>query len=88
MQRSPRAYPTMVGQRSRRAFAKYAEQMNLKPELAARLSRLAAHTGQSEDYFAEQAIREFLDDREEYLLAIADLEKNTPEDLESLRRRL
>ena len=62
--------------------------MKLKPELAERLARLAAYTGQSEDYFAEQAIQEFLDDREDYLLAIADLEKNTPEDLEAVRRRL
>ena len=53
--------------------------MNLKPELAARLSRVAAYTGHSEDYFAEQAIQEFLDNREA---------PARPEDLESLRRRL
>ncbi len=48
----------------------------LEPELEARLDRLAKETGQTKSDYAKQAIHEFLEDREDYLLGIASLERN------------
>lgn len=50
--------------------------IRLEPELDARLDRLAKETGRTKSYYAEQAIKEFLEDREDYLLGIASLERN------------
>jgi len=40
-----------------------------------RLERLCKETGHSKSYYAKKALREFLDDREDYLLGISVLEK-------------
>lgn len=63
--------------------------IRLEPELEQRLEELARETGRSKSYYAKQAIREFLDDREDYLLGIAALERNEPRiSLEELEREL
>ncbi len=40
-----------------------------------RLERLCRKTGHTKSYYARKALSEFLDDREDYLLGIAALEK-------------
>jgi RHH-type transcriptional regulator, rel operon repressor / antitoxin RelB len=63
--------------------------IRLEPELERRLERLAKKTGRSKSYYAREAIRQFLEDREDYLVGIAVLERNEPTiPLEELERRL
>ena len=45
--------------------------VRLEPDLEARLEKLARKTGRSKSYYAKEAIRQFLEDREDYLLGIA-----------------
>jgi RHH-type rel operon transcriptional repressor/antitoxin RelB len=52
--------------------------VRLPKELAAELDELARETGRSKSYYARQAIVEFLEDRAEYLRAVATLEKHEP----------
>jgi predicted DNA-binding protein len=63
--------------------------IDLDPELEARLDRLEKETGRTKAYYAELAIKEFLEDREDYLKGIAALERNEPRiSLERLEREL
>ena len=63
--------------------------VRLEAELEARLERLAKQTGRSKSYYAKLAIRQFLEDREDYLLGIAALERNEPRiSLDDLEREL
>ena len=63
--------------------------IRLDPELERRLARLAKETGRSKNYYAKLAIRQYLEDREDYLLGIAALERNEPRiSLEDLERDL
>jgi len=63
--------------------------IELDPELEARLDRLGKETGRTKAYYAELAIKEFLEDREDYLKGIAALERNEPRiSLEQLEREL
>jgi RHH-type rel operon transcriptional repressor/antitoxin RelB len=63
--------------------------IRLEPELERRLARLARKTGRSKSYYARQAIRQFLEDREDYLLGISVLERNESTiSLDELERRL
>jgi len=63
--------------------------VRLEPELEARLERLAKKTGRSKSYYAKEAIRQFLEDREDYLLGLAVLERDEPTiPLDELERRL
>ena len=63
--------------------------IDLNPELEHRLDLLAKETGRSKSYYAELAIKEFLEDREDYLKGIAALERNEPRiSLEQLEREL
>ena len=48
------------------------------PELEAWLDRLAKETGRTKSYYATQAIKGFLRDREDYLLGVASLERDEP----------
>jgi RHH-type rel operon transcriptional repressor/antitoxin RelB len=41
-----------------------------------KLSRLAQETGRSKSYYVKQAISDFLEEREDYLLALAVLERD------------
>jgi RHH-type transcriptional regulator, rel operon repressor / antitoxin RelB len=43
-----------------------------------RLSHLAHETGRSKSYYVKQAIENFLEDREDYLLTLAVLEREEP----------
>ncbi len=63
--------------------------IRLEPALERRLERLARKTGRSKSYYAWEAIRQYLEDREDYHLGIAVLERNEPTiSLEELERRL
>lgn len=63
--------------------------IRLEPELEAKLERLAKKTGRSKSYYAREAIRQFLEEREDYLLGLAVLERNEPTiSLKQLERRL
>lgn len=63
--------------------------IRLEPELEKKLEDLAHETGRSKSYYAREAIKTFLEDREDYLKAIAVLEKKeTPLSLKELGRKL
>jgi len=52
--------------------------VRLTPQMETRLARLAKRTGRSKSHYAKQAIAEFLDDQEDYLIAISRLEDERP----------
>ncbi len=63
--------------------------IRLEPELEKKLESLAKETGRSKSYYAREAIRQFLEDREDYLKGIAALERREPTiTLDELERRL
>ncbi len=49
--------------------------IRLEPELEDKLDSLAQQTGRSKSYHAREAIRQYLDDREDYLKGVAALER-------------
>ena len=52
--------------------------VRLDPTTDERLTRLANETGRSKSYYVKQAIDAFLEDREDYLLALSVLERDEP----------
>ncbi len=63
--------------------------IRLDSKLESRLGRLAKQTGRSKSYYAREAIRQYLDDREDYLAGLAVLEREEPTiSLRELERRL
>lgn len=63
--------------------------LRLPPELEKRIEELAKKTGRSKSYYARLAIEEFLQDQEDYLLAISRLEKDLPGiPIDEVERRL
>ncbi len=63
--------------------------LRLPADLEKRLDELARNTGRSKSYYARLAIEEFLQDQEDYLLAINRLEKNLPGiPIDEVERRL
>lgn len=52
--------------------------VRLSPKLEARLNRLAKRTGRPKAYYAKKAIEEFLDEQEDYLIALSRLEDRQP----------
>jgi RHH-type rel operon transcriptional repressor/antitoxin RelB len=63
--------------------------IRLEPELEEKLESLARETGRSKSYYAREAIRQYIEDREDYLKGIAALERREPAiTLEELERRL
>ena len=50
--------------------------LRLDKETDTRLQHLCQETGHTKSYYARKALREFLDDREDYLLGISVLEKH------------
>ena len=63
--------------------------VRLPADLAAELDELARETGRSKSYYARKAIVEFLEDRADYLRAMATLEKGEPRlTLEEAKRAL
>lgn len=54
-----------------------------------RLTHLARETGRSKSHYVKQAIESFLEDREDYLLALSVLERNKPRiSLADMRKEL
>ena len=63
--------------------------IRLEPELEEKLESLARETGRSKSHYAREAIRQYLEDHEEYLKGIAALERREPTiTLEEMERRL
>jgi RHH-type rel operon transcriptional repressor/antitoxin RelB len=65
--------------------------VRLPKELADELDELARETGRSKSYYARQAIVEFLEDRADYLQAMAVLEREKGQpnlSLEQVKREL
>jgi RHH-type transcriptional regulator, rel operon repressor / antitoxin RelB len=52
--------------------------LRLDQETEQRLEDLARRTGRTKSYYAKRAIVEFLDDEEDYLIALSRLEQNRP----------
>ena len=63
--------------------------LRLPADLEKRLEELAKKTGRSKSYYARLAIEEFLQDQEDYLLALSRLEKDLPGiPIDEVERRL
>jgi len=63
--------------------------VRLDPAMDEKLSRLAQETGRSKSYYVKQAISDFLEEREDYLLALAVLERGgAKRPLSEVRRNL
>ena len=52
--------------------------VRLPRQMEARLNRLAKRTGRPKAFYAKRAIAEFLDEQEDYLIAVARLEEDLP----------
>lgn len=62
--------------------------VRLEPEIEQRLERLAKKTGRSKSYYAREAIREYVEDYEDYLLAVDVARRNeTTISLEELAKK-
>lgn len=61
----------------------------LPEDLEARLEKLTNQTGRKKSYYIRAALQEYLDNHEDYLLALARLEKKNPKlSLEEMEKRL
>jgi len=52
--------------------------VRLPEQTETRLDNLAQKTGRTKTYYVKKAIEEFLEDREDYLLAVSVLEQKNP----------
>jgi RHH-type rel operon transcriptional repressor/antitoxin RelB len=52
--------------------------VRLSPKLEAKLNKLVRRTGRPKSYYARQALAEFLDEHEDYLIAVSRLEQQLP----------
>ena len=52
--------------------------LRLSPKLEARLNRLAKRNGRTKAYYAKKAIEEFLEEQEDYFIALSRLEEKLP----------
>lgn len=52
--------------------------VRLPKELEAKLEKVANETHRSKSYYIRTALEQYLEDREDYLLAVARLEENNP----------
>jgi RHH-type rel operon transcriptional repressor/antitoxin RelB len=63
--------------------------VRLDPETEKRLDKLAKATRRSKSHYVKEALRQYLEDREDYLLAVAVLERKEPRiGLKALRKEL
>lgn len=63
--------------------------VRLEPQQEAALAALAAQTGRSKSFYVKEALAAYLQDRGDYLLAIAALERDEPRtDLAEVRKQL
>jgi RHH-type transcriptional regulator, rel operon repressor / antitoxin RelB len=61
----------------------------LPARLETRLNKLAKRTGRPKSYYAKKALESFLDDQEDYLIALSRLENKLPAiPLEEVVKRL
>ncbi len=49
--------------------------VRLSPKLEARLNRLAKRTGRTKAYYANKAIEEFLEEQEDYFIALSQVSR-------------
>jgi len=49
--------------------------IRLEPELEDKLNNLAKETGRTKSYYVREAIKRFLEEREDYLLGVSVLER-------------
>ncbi|MDO8953983.1 MAG: ribbon-helix-helix domain-containing protein [Gammaproteobacteria bacterium] len=62
--------------------------LRIPKELIQRLENLAEATGRSKAYYTKKALEKFLEDQEDYLLALAALEEEGPNiSFEEVKRR-
>jgi RHH-type rel operon transcriptional repressor/antitoxin RelB len=52
--------------------------VRLNPQLEKRLERIAKRTGRSKSLYIRRALEEYLDEQEDYLIALQRLEENLP----------
>jgi RHH-type rel operon transcriptional repressor/antitoxin RelB len=52
--------------------------VRLPDDLESKLEHLSKDTGRSKNYYMRRALEQFLESREDYLLAVARLEENNP----------
>ena len=63
--------------------------IRLDQETETRLEQLCSATGHTKTYYTKQALQEFLDDREDYLLGISVLARQEPTiSLDELEKQL
>ena len=63
--------------------------VRLNKELEMRLHSLCQATGHTKSYYTQKALVEFLDEREDYFLGLAALERNEPTmSLQELEKKL
>jgi RHH-type rel operon transcriptional repressor/antitoxin RelB len=63
--------------------------VRLSRKLETRLNKLAKRTGRPKSYFAKKALESFLDEQEDYLIALSRLENKMPSiPLEEVVKRL
>jgi RHH-type rel operon transcriptional repressor/antitoxin RelB len=63
--------------------------VRLDPDVERKLNLLAKETGRSKSYYVKQAIESYLEEREDYFLALAVLERNEPrKSLAEVRKEL
>ncbi|MDX1920851.1 MAG: ribbon-helix-helix protein, CopG family [Candidatus Caenarcaniphilales bacterium] len=63
--------------------------LRLDPEVEKELEELSKKTGRSKSYHARAALKQYLEDRADYLKAVAILEKGNPRiPIEEVRRQL
>lgn len=63
--------------------------VRLPARLETRLNKLAKRTGRPKSYYAKKALESFLDDQEDYLIALSRLENKLPAiPLEEVVKRL
>ena len=63
--------------------------VRIEKELEAKLESLAKKTGRTKSYYVREAVRQYLEDREDYLKALAVLERQESTiTLDELERRL
>jgi RHH-type rel operon transcriptional repressor/antitoxin RelB len=82
------AVPTPAARSNARPTKQAAGVVRIPVALDERLTRLAAKTGRSKTYYARKALETFLQDTEDYLLAVASYESsNKTVSLEALRKK-
>ena len=63
--------------------------VRLSEKIEQRLSQLSEKTHRSKSYYVEKALEQFLDDQEDYLLALSRLEEEGPNiSLEEAKKQL